>query len=131
MEKQASFETALASFHHDTGACMLKEEYDGETDEPPSLLLQLSGAVSPLEEFRSKKKKYSFSKTSPIVKAFRRQHFPLITTREWNDWRWQIRNRIRTVDELAKIMPLSEEVVLEVGETPTPGCTHCGVCPPQ
>ncbi len=108
MEKQAAFETALASFHHDTGACMLKEEYDGETDEPPSCLLQLSGSVSPLEDFRSKKKKYSFSKTSPIVKAFRRQHFPLITTREWNDWRWQISNRIRTVEELEKIMPLSD-----------------------
>ena len=30
-----------------------------------------------------------------------------------------------------KIRPLSEEVILEVGETPTPGCTHCGVCAPQ
>ena len=71
-------------------------------------MLQLSGAVSPLEEFRFKKKKYSLSKTSPLVKTFRRQHYPLVTAREWNDWRWQIRNRIRTVGELEKIMPLSD-----------------------
>lgn len=108
MEKQTPLETALAGYHHETDACMLKEDYDGETDEPPSLLLQLSGAVSPLEDFRSKKKKYSIGRTSPLIKSFRRHHYPFITTREWNDWRWQIRNRIRTAAELATLMLLSE-----------------------
>ena len=107
MVNQTSVETALAGSHHDPGACLLKEEYDGEFDEPPSLLPQLSAAVVPLEEFRYEKRKNTFSKTSPLVKTFRRQHYPLITAREWNDWRWQIRNRIRKVGEFEKIMPLS------------------------
>jgi len=117
MKKQTPLETALAGYHHETGVCLLKEDYDGETDEPPSLLLQLSGAVSPLEDFRSKKKKYSISRTSPLIKSFRRQHYPFVTTREWNDWRWQIRSRIRTPGELATLMLLSEAERGALGNT--------------
>lgn len=104
MKKQTSLETTLAGYHHETGTCIVKEDYDGEADEPPSLLLQLSGAVSPLEEFRFKKKKYSPSRTSPEVKAFRRKFYPYVTAREWNDWRWQIRNRLRTAEDIARIL---------------------------
>ncbi|MHA1620232.1 MAG: lysine 2,3-aminomutase [Promethearchaeota archaeon] len=44
------------------------------------------------------------------MKVDRRQElFGDISDEEWSDWRWQVRNRIETVDELKKYLPLSEE----------------------
>ncbi len=28
---------------------------------------------------------------------------------EWYDWRWQLKNRITTVEQLTKVIPLSNE----------------------
>ena len=39
--------------------------------------------------------------------AFRRRHFPGVTAREWNDWRWQHRNRIQRAEQLAGMLTLS------------------------
>ena len=35
----------------------------------------------------------------------RQRFFPEATDAQWNDWRWQFRNRVTTVDELLKLMP--------------------------
>ena len=35
--------------------------------------------------------------------------FKDITEDQWNDWKWQLENRIETVDELKKYIPLTEE----------------------
>ncbi len=43
------------------------------------------------------------------TRAFYRHFFPGTSTAEWNDWRWQMRNRIRSLDELARIFTLSED----------------------
>ena len=37
----------------------------------------------------------------------RKELFPNVTDAEWNDWRWQVRNRIETLEELKKGYPLS------------------------
>jgi len=34
--------------------------------------------------------------------------FKGITDEQWNDWKWQVENRIETVDELKKYIPLTE-----------------------
>jgi lysine 2,3-aminomutase len=47
--------------------------------------------------------------TNARSRAFRRRHFPSATTREWNDWRWQSRHRIRTLGQLESMLRLSEE----------------------
>src|SRR6267142_2460918 len=47
--------------------------------------------------------------TSAKTRAFRRLHFPDVSTRDWNDWRWQTRHRIRTLPQLEKMLRLSEE----------------------
>lgn len=39
----------------------------------------------------------------------RKQLFPQVTDEQWNDWRWQVRNRIETLDELKKYVNLTEE----------------------
>jgi lysine 2,3-aminomutase len=35
--------------------------------------------------------------------------FKDVTYGEWSDWRWQWRNRIESVEELSKVIPLTEE----------------------
>jgi lysine 2,3-aminomutase len=41
--------------------------------------------------------------------SWRRHYFPDVTDADWNDWRWQFRNRIRTLDDLDSFFPLSNE----------------------
>lgn len=48
--------------------------------------------------------------------AFRRRFFPGVDAATWNDWRWQSRNRIRTLDDVARMFQLSdsERTAIEV-----------------
>ncbi|MCR4665611.1 MAG: lysine 2,3-aminomutase [Paludibacteraceae bacterium] len=39
----------------------------------------------------------------------RQQLFPNVSDKDWNDWHWQVRNRIETLDELKKYVQLTEE----------------------
>jgi lysine 2,3-aminomutase len=45
----------------------------------------------------------------PDSKAFYRRFFPDTTNLEWNDWRWQLRSRIRTLADLERIFELSDD----------------------
>ncbi len=38
----------------------------------------------------------------------RREMFPNVTDEEWGDWKWQVKNRIETLEELKKLVPLTE-----------------------
>ena len=42
-------------------------------------------------------------------RAFRRRFFPEATAAEWNDWRWQLQQRIRDLTRLARIFRLSPD----------------------
>jgi KamA family protein len=46
---------------------------------------------------------------NPQTKAFYRRFFPGTSTAEWNDWRWQMRSRIRNGAELSRIFTLSAD----------------------
>ncbi|MCA9772471.1 MAG: KamA family radical SAM protein, partial [Myxococcales bacterium] len=61
-------------------------------------------------------------RASEHVRAFRRAFFPRATDREWNDWQWQTRNRIRKLGDLERILVLSdgERRALELGGTMLP-----------
>lgn len=39
----------------------------------------------------------------------RKELFPNVSDQEWNDWQWQVRNRIETVEQLKKYIPLTPE----------------------
>ena len=39
-----------------------------------------------------------------------------VTEEEWNDWRWQVRNRITEVEVLKKIINITEKEEKEIGE---------------
>ncbi len=42
------------------------------------------------------------------------RYFPLATVALWNDWRWQLRNSITSLEGLRKIMRLSEKEIMAV-----------------
>ena len=44
---------------------------------------------------------------SESSRAFRARFFPGVSRSTWEDWRWQLRNRIRRVDDLARFLRLS------------------------
>ena len=47
--------------------------------------------------------------TSPRSEEFRARHFPLATPAEWCDWRWQLRNRVRSLEDLERVMRLTDD----------------------
>ena len=58
---------------------------------------------------------------------FIKKHFPSATIEQWNDWKWQLQNRIRTLVTIEKMIQLSDDEytaisrhkgVLPVGITP-------------
>ncbi len=53
---------------------------------------------------------------SPLCRAFRNRFFPDATDLQWSDWRWQIQNRIRTLDTVRRMVRLTtaEEKALEL-----------------
>ncbi|MFO7654676.1 MAG: KamA family radical SAM protein [Candidatus Krumholzibacteriia bacterium] len=47
--------------------------------------------------------------SGPRTRAFRRAFHPRVTDREWNDWRWQMRHRVRSFDQLDRMVRLSDQ----------------------
>jgi lysine 2,3-aminomutase len=41
--------------------------------------------------------------------AFRKRFFPQVAAAEWNDWHWQLRNRISDMGQLTRMLQLSSE----------------------
>ena len=66
-----------------------------ENDEPPSY-----ETVRPLRTF-------SLTLHNEI-QSFRQRHFPNATQENWDDWHWQLRNRITSISQLKKMFRLSE-----------------------
>ena len=53
-----------------------------------------------------------FQDTFPFSKrslAFRLRFFPDVSEMQWNDWRWQLKNRLNDLNRLSKVLTLSEE----------------------
>ncbi len=48
-------------------------------------------------------------RTSPHIRWFRKRFYPDAANAQWNDWRWQLARRIRTMEELQRILPLTEQ----------------------
>lgn len=49
------------------------------------------------------------SRATPQSRAFRKTFFPQAADAQWNDWRWQSRNRIRSLAQLEAMLVLSDE----------------------
>jgi len=51
---------------------------------------------------------------------FRLRHFPASTISEWNDWRWQLKNRITTLGQLEQVLNLTPDEVHAVAHLRLP-----------
>jgi lysine 2,3-aminomutase len=92
-------------------------------EEPPGTLSQLISPrlVAPVSGTKRKRLlmgRDSFSpssfpvrsaRTTPQTRAFRKVFYPDIADKQWNCWRWQARNRIRTPAQLEQFLALAEE----------------------
>jgi len=47
------------------------------------------------------------ARTSPGTRAFRKRFYPQVKDTQWNDWHWQIQNRIRTLQQAEMMLHLS------------------------
>jgi lysine 2,3-aminomutase len=45
----------------------------------------------------------------PKTRSFRKRYFPDVDPAQWNDWRWQARSRIRSLEQLSRIFALSDD----------------------
>lgn len=83
-----------------------------EAGEPPS---EPPGVV-PLPTARSVERSERPRRPQPIrfsasnrSKEFIKRWFPEVSVTQWNDWRWQVRNRVRGRHQLARVLDLSAE----------------------
>ncbi|MCR5645318.1 MAG: lysine 2,3-aminomutase [Bacteroidales bacterium] len=44
-----------------------------------------------------------------MAESRRKQLFPKVTDEQWNDWKWQVKNRIETLEDLKKYVKLTAE----------------------
>jgi lysine 2,3-aminomutase len=107
-----------ASFHQPVGPSVSGSggELAGENeDEPPGSAACLQNVV-PLQKIPPRLKgkislfpaSRSRPASNPKTNAFRRAFFPSVTDKEWNDWQWQIRHRIRHMEQLERMLRLSD-----------------------
>jgi len=53
--------------------------------------------------------------------AFREKFYPTVLDFEWNDWRWQLKNKLTTLSQIEKIIHLSDderEAIINRGKVP-------------
>ncbi|MCB1741599.1 MAG: KamA family radical SAM protein [Gammaproteobacteria bacterium] len=59
---------------------------------------------------------------SPRSRAFLKRYYPGVTRDAWNDWRWQNRNRLRSLQDIERIIELTpyerEAIVRHAGALP-------------
>jgi lysine 2,3-aminomutase len=92
-----------------------QDEIQEECDEPPSILLPLTHLHPKPQEAAIPRKAavvLPFAarrqpKTSCKTRTFRRKFFPAATDKEWNNWHWQINNRIHSILQLGRYLDLS------------------------
>lgn len=107
-----------------------------ENDEPPSCLSEileaeeeppgpktqtllpnhpLAAAASSILPFPLHRRKKE--QKNVLTREFRKKFYPGISAREWNDWHWQVANRVRTADRLQSMLSLSSEEQQALGQT--------------
>jgi lysine 2,3-aminomutase len=78
---------------------------NSENEEPPSRR-RADPAVAVIG---SRTRKVHRFPISPNSDRFRRDFFSQATAADWNDWRWQARNRVKDLDGISRILVLSDD----------------------
>lgn len=94
---------------------MSKTHLDLEESVPPdpgvaSLIVPVPGAndAAPLVEGPTRRRHAAATRHGDVA-SFMRRHFPGAGMSQWNDWRWQLANRISSPERIAEILNLSLE----------------------
>jgi len=79
-------------------------------DEPPSQQACCPESPQPVRQRTRKLTIQSLPPDTPTARSqFKHFYYPNISEKQWNDWQWQIANRVRSLDQLAKFLHLSPE----------------------
>ncbi len=107
-----------------------KELYTDQEQEPPGCSPRLLRGYEVLQPVSPNPTPRVFTvittgkttaRTSPKTRNFRRKHYPGVPDKLWNDWKWQIRNRIYTAGQLGRMLTLSpEEIAVSQAGTQLP-----------
>ncbi len=101
---------SAAQFDYGSDSLLDSAEEPPDPDHPPSRNKQISFLPVDYDRF-------------PVLSntlRFRRLHFPSTTDQEWNDWHWQLKNRITTLGQLEKILTLTPDEVHAVANLRLP-----------
>jgi lysine 2,3-aminomutase len=82
-----------------------EQETSSENDEPP----EPAAHAATLSVIPRPPEPTSRPPQPSPTRAFRRRFFPHATRAEWNDWRWQSRHRIITLEDFERLLVLSDE----------------------
>jgi lysine 2,3-aminomutase len=109
---------------------------DEQDEEPPGTCVDVSGEMhtSTLKIFQqpsdtpkiSVEKSNPAERTTPQTRVFRRVFFPKISNNQWNDWHWQIQNRIHTrvwIDHILRLSGEEKQALAEPGRKLPVGIT--------
>lgn len=92
---------------------MTEERLFSESEEPPSTGFHARGStitnVVPTRTHPRHKPSAHRFVIDEGAEAFRRRFYPQTSRAEWNDWRWQNRNRIRTIEMLERLISVSDD----------------------
>ncbi len=79
---------------------------------PPRRISRGSRPIEPINRFP----------LSDHSRAFLKTFYPGVSVNEWNDWKWQIRNRVRRLDVLERMLDLTDDerasVIQRTGNLP-------------
>jgi lysine 2,3-aminomutase len=73
------------------------------------MAIERQGGQSAWHKRRKRPRPVSQLVISARARAFRKRFFPTARAHDWNDWRWQLRHRIKDLDTLARILRLSDD----------------------
>lgn len=105
------------------------DEPPSPIEHPPALLSADStfGTVSPTPPALSEREHFYDGRgrirtESSEIRLFRRRFYPKVSRREWDDWHWQAKHRIRTREQLERFISLGadERAAFEQGGTMLP-----------
>ncbi|HEX3808360.1 MAG TPA: KamA family radical SAM protein [Rhizomicrobium sp.] len=78
------------------------------TSASPVAAIQDIAELPKIEAKTSRKAALRFP-ANPETRNFYRRFYPGTSAADWNDWRWQMRTRIRAAEELGRIFKLSDD----------------------
>ncbi|MBN1903595.1 MAG: KamA family radical SAM protein [Deltaproteobacteria bacterium] len=92
-----------------------------EDFEPPSIgvmpVSQETKALHSKPKVATLRRVYSSPKFKAGQKTtfFRKRYYPEVSSVEWNNWQWQLRNRIRDLESLKQIINLNDDEINAIG----------------